>query len=298
MRRNMFGEGSSGNGLFPASLEGNRFQYNVAALPQLQLFGDGHMWRAPFLHGRSVPRCLKHADSSMDIEVDHYAALDLPSGKEGAKLSEIDISKAYRKRALELHPDKKPDDPINAHFNFQKLKASYDILKDEKKRRLFDDVLRMKREMIKQQQQDSKRRKMRSEHIFVPDINLARLEEEEQIAIKLLGEIARIREILLSKKESSDMCVDKEKVLKVSWGKSSEDYTCQKLKELFSNFGEVEHVIMSSNNKCYALVEMLSKDDAAKAVSSSVLHNLLIVPLQPPMPPFSKDAAGSNNINL
>ncbi|XP_004236214.1 BOI-related E3 ubiquitin-protein ligase 1 [Solanum lycopersicum] len=36
----MFGEGSSGNGLFPASLEGNRFQYDMTALPQLQLFGD------------------------------------------------------------------------------------------------------------------------------------------------------------------------------------------------------------------------------------------------------------------
>jgi len=56
---------------------------------------------------------------SMDIEVDHYTALDLPSGKEGAKLSEIDISKAYRKKALELHPDKRPDDPINVHSNFQ-----------------------------------------------------------------------------------------------------------------------------------------------------------------------------------
>lgn len=36
----MFGEGSSGNAVFPASLEGNRFQYDVSALPQLQLFGD------------------------------------------------------------------------------------------------------------------------------------------------------------------------------------------------------------------------------------------------------------------
>lgn len=36
----MFGEGSSGNALFPASLEGNRFQFDVSALPQLQLFGD------------------------------------------------------------------------------------------------------------------------------------------------------------------------------------------------------------------------------------------------------------------
>ncbi|KAG5609240.1 hypothetical protein H5410_020521 [Solanum commersonii] len=212
----------------------------------------------------------------MDIEVDHYSALDLPSGEEGAKLSEIDISKAYRKKALELHPDKRLDDPINAHLNFQKLKASYDILKDDKKRKLFDEMIQLQQ----QQQQDSKRRKMMS---FVPDINLARLEEEERIAIKLLGEIARIREILLSKKESSEMCVDKEKVLKVSWSKSGEGYTCQRLRELFSNFGEVEHVIMGSSSKnkkrSYALVEMLTKADAAKAVSSSGLTGLLIVPL-------------------
>ncbi|KAH0692712.1 hypothetical protein KY290_020839 [Solanum tuberosum] len=221
----------------------------------------------------------------MDIEVDHYSALDLPSGEEGAKLSEIDISKAYRKKALELHPDKRLDDPINAHLNFQKLKASYDILKDDKKRKLFDEMIQLQQQRRQQQQQqqqeeDSKRRKMMS---FVPDINLARLEEEERIAIKLLGEIARIREILLSKKESSEMCVDKEKVLKVSWSKSGEDYTCQRLRELFSNFGEVEHVIMGSSSKnkkrSYALVEMLSKADAAKAVSSCVLTSLLIVPL-------------------
>ncbi|KAK6792268.1 hypothetical protein RDI58_011349 [Solanum bulbocastanum] len=67
--------------------------------------------------------------------------------------------------------------------------------------------------MIQLQKQDSKRRKIMPEHNFVPDINLARLEEEERIAIKLLGEIAGIREILLSKKEYSDMWVDKEKVL-------------------------------------------------------------------------------------
>ncbi|CAK9186017.1 unnamed protein product [Ilex paraguariensis] len=61
----------------------------------------------------------------MDIEVDHYAVLGLPSGEEGFKLSEKEISKAYRLKALELHPDKRPDDP-NADANFQKLKTSYD----------------------------------------------------------------------------------------------------------------------------------------------------------------------------
>ncbi|XP_049368973.1 uncharacterized protein LOC125833855 [Solanum verrucosum] len=224
----------------------------------------------------------------MDIEVDHYTALDLASGEEGAKLSEIDISKAYRKKALELHPDKRSDDPINAHFNFQNLKASYDILKDEKKRKLFDEMIQLRK-----QQEDSKRRKIMPEHIFVPDINLARLEEEERISIKLLGEIARIREIFLSKKESPDMCVDKEKVLKVSWDKIGEDYTCQRLRELFSNFGVVEYVIMSSKKKRYALVEMSSKDDAAKA-ASCVLGNLFIVPLQPTMSsPFSNTSANN-----
>ncbi|XP_049390320.1 uncharacterized protein LOC125854781 [Solanum stenotomum] len=76
----------------------------------------------------------------MDItEVDHYVVLDLPSGEQGAKLSQQEISKAYRKKALELHPDKRPDDP-NAHENFRKLKTSYDILKDEKNRKLFDST--------------------------------------------------------------------------------------------------------------------------------------------------------------
>ncbi|XP_009595910.1 BOI-related E3 ubiquitin-protein ligase 1-like isoform X1 [Nicotiana tomentosiformis] len=36
----MFGEGSKGNTLFPALFEGNCFQYDASALPQLQLFGD------------------------------------------------------------------------------------------------------------------------------------------------------------------------------------------------------------------------------------------------------------------
>ncbi|KAL2521177.1 J domain-containing protein [Forsythia ovata] len=77
--------------------------------------------------------------NDMDGE-DHYAVLGLPSGEEGAKLSEKEITKAYRLKALELHPDKRPDDP-NAHSNFQKLTTSYAILKDEIARKLFDDLL-------------------------------------------------------------------------------------------------------------------------------------------------------------
>lgn len=228
----------------------------------------------------------------MDIEVDHYAVLDLPSGEEGAKLSEKDISKAYKKKALELHPDKRPDDP-NAHLNFQKLKTSYEVLKDEKARKLFDDLLRVKREKIQRQsQQDSKRRKMMSDldarerAAFAPDASALARQEEEQIARKLKEEIARIR-AMHSKKvptatdpsqketharakastEGKGSNVDKEKVLKVSWEKIGEDYTAQRLRELFSEFGEVEDVVIkSSKKKGSALVVMSSKDAAVSTL--------------------------------
>lgn len=229
----------------------------------------------------------------MDIEVDHYVALGLPSGVEGTKLSEKDISKAYKKKALELHPDKRPDDP-NAHLNFQKLKTSYEILKDEKARKLFDDLLRVKREKIQRQSQhDSKRRKMMSDldarerAAFSPDASVLAREEEERIARKLKEEIARIRAMHSKKvftpidpsqkeaharaKESSaegkGSNVDKEKVLKVSWEKIGEDYTAQRLRELFSEFGEVEDVVIkSSKKKGSALVVMSSKDAAVSTL--------------------------------
>ncbi|TXG64927.1 hypothetical protein EZV62_011921 [Acer yangbiense] len=43
----------------------------------------------------------------MDVDVNHYDVLGLPSG---AKLTEKEISKAYKLKALELHPDKRLDD--------------------------------------------------------------------------------------------------------------------------------------------------------------------------------------------
>lgn len=221
----------------------------------------------------------------MDIDVDHYAVLGLPSGEEGAKLTEKEISKAYRSKALELHPDKRPDDP-NAHINFQKLKTSYEVLKDEKARKLFDDLLRVKRDKVKRQsQQDLKRRKMMSDleererAAYDADPSMREREEEDRIARKLKEEIARIRsmftnqapaESAASKKATKGNTdgvggsnLDKEKILKVSWEKIGEGYTSKRLRELFEKFGEVDDVVInSSKKKGSALVAMVSKDAA------------------------------------
>ncbi|XP_038644940.1 dnaJ homolog subfamily B member 11 isoform X2 [Scyliorhinus canicula] len=48
-----------------------------------------------------------------------------------------DIKKAYRKLALQLHPDRNPDDPA-AQDKFHDLGAAYEVLSDEEKRKQYD----------------------------------------------------------------------------------------------------------------------------------------------------------------
>nr|GMC95405.1 DnaJ homolog subfamily C member 17 [Ipomoea batatas] len=105
---------------------------------------------------------------------DHYAVLGLLSGEEGARLSNKEIAKAFRVKALELHPDKRPNDP-NAKIYFQKLKASYEILRDGKARKEYDDLLRTTK---RKYMNDGKREKMMS------DLERAEKEEEKRRAEK------------------------------------------------------------------------------------------------------------------
>lgn len=243
----------------------------------------------------------------MDSEIDHYAILGLPSGEDGAKLSEKEISKAYKFKALELHPDKRPNDP-NAHTNFQRLKTSYEILKDDKARKLFDELLSIKRDKHRREAQyDTKRRKMMSDleererASFTVDPSVRAREEEERISKKLKEEIARVRAMHANKTNSSSSTpkeetgskkdgmsggagLDKDKVLKVSWERGGKDYSAQRLRELFEKFGDVEDVVIKGSKKRgSALVVMASKDAANAAtgsVSGDLSNPLLVLPLQ------------------
>ncbi|XP_058761549.1 uncharacterized protein LOC131634941 [Vicia villosa] len=243
----------------------------------------------------------------MDATVDHYTVLGLPSGEEGANLTDKDFNKAYKSKALKLHPDKRRGDP-NAASNFQQLRTSYDILKDEKARKLFDDLLRVKRDNERRQsQRDGKRRKMvsdlerRERDAFSPDPAAKGREEEDRIAKQLKDEIARIRALHAkkavpgfdSKKENTNSGggggggIDEEKVLKVSWEKDGEDYSADKLRELFSKFGEVEDVIRRNKKKCSAFVVMATKQGAVATIGNVIGHlanPLLVLPLKPAMP--------------
>ena len=71
------------------------------------------------------------------FEKDYYKVLGVD---ESATAKEI--TKAYRKLARDLHPDKNPDDRV-AEERFKEVAAAYDVLGDETKRKEYDEVRRM-----------------------------------------------------------------------------------------------------------------------------------------------------------
>jgi len=71
------------------------------------------------------------------FEKNYYAVLGVTD-----TASAKDITKAYRKLARELHPDKNPGDSA-AEERFKAVSAAYDVLGDETKRAEYDEVRRL-----------------------------------------------------------------------------------------------------------------------------------------------------------
>jgi len=66
-------------------------------------------------------------------EVDYYELLEITRESTPA-----DIKKSYRKLALKWHPDKNPENPEEATRIFKEIAEAYEVLIDEKKRRIYD----------------------------------------------------------------------------------------------------------------------------------------------------------------
>ncbi|KAJ7563197.1 hypothetical protein O6H91_03G100100 [Diphasiastrum complanatum] len=65
--------------------------------------------------------------------VDYYNILKVASNA-----SEEDLKKAYRKQAMQWHPDKNPHDKVAAEARFKQISEAYEVLSDPEKRGVYD----------------------------------------------------------------------------------------------------------------------------------------------------------------
>ena len=66
-------------------------------------------------------------------ELDFYGVLGIHAGA-----SRSEIKKAYRKKAMEHHPDRNPDNSKEAHVRMKQIVVAWSVLKDDSKRRNYD----------------------------------------------------------------------------------------------------------------------------------------------------------------
>ena len=81
----------------------------------------------------------------MEDERDYYAILGVR-----ADAPDVDIRRAFRARAKELHPDSKPaSEREQAHREFNFLSEAYDTLKDAERRAAYDEELKNSRQLTR-----------------------------------------------------------------------------------------------------------------------------------------------------
>ncbi|KAI4470633.1 dnaj subfamily c member 17 [Holotrichia oblita] len=197
---------------------------------------------------------IEEEDLYQILEVDHNSSIN-------------DIKKAYRKKALKLHPDKNPDNP-NAASEFHKLSKVLEILTDESARRAYDKVLKAREEAaLRHRQLDSKRRSLKK-ILRLEEIERLRKEGSKQVEEEILLITKQIHRESEQIKEVWDSSKHR---IKIKWKTMKNDpsnggYTQQLLHKFLSKYGDINVLVVSSKKTGSALVEFNSKRGAEMAV--------------------------------
>uniref|UniRef100_A0A182JY39 J domain-containing protein n=1 Tax=Anopheles christyi TaxID=43041 RepID=A0A182JY39_9DIPT len=208
------------------------------------------------------------------------------------------IRKAYRKKALQCHPDKNPDNPKAAQL-FQELSKALEILMDVSARAAYDRLLNAKKAaQLRTKQLDSKRQKLKAdlearerqakeaatggyktastktpEELFQEEFERLRkegsklIQEEQELMRRQLQEELRMMQTATA--PSWDPAQHR---IKIRWKADKSDaenggYTEEVLRKFLSKYGDVNALVMSPRKNGSALVEFREKDAAEMAVS-------------------------------
>lgn len=208
-------------------------------------------------------------------DLDLYGILEIQQSA-----TEKEIKTAYRKKALQFHPDKNPDNPKAAQL-FLQLSKILTILTDTAARLAYDKLVNAKiAAKLREKEYDSKRKKLIAD--LVKRENEALGKQKNTVERNFEKELERLRKessSLLAKERArvNEMLrqqeTEKEKIgsfkLKVKW-KENGVYNKDNLTSLFSKHGDVITVVVLENKKCVALIEYKSKSSAINAKNLEV----------------------------
>uniref|UniRef100_A0A182QCL0 DnaJ homolog subfamily C member 17 n=1 Tax=Anopheles farauti TaxID=69004 RepID=A0A182QCL0_9DIPT len=228
-------------------------------------------------------------------DIDIYGLLEIDIAA-----TEQEIRKAYRKKALQCHPDKNPDNPKAAQL-FQELSKALEILIDVSARAAYDRMLNAKKAaQLRTKQLDSKRQKLKAdleererlakeaattiggykkaanktpEELFQEEFE--RLRKEGSKLIKEEQELMRRQlqeELRMMQTGSASNWDPAQHRIKIRWKADKTDpenggYSEEVLRKFLSKYGDLNALVMSPRKTGSALVEFRTKDAAEMAVT-------------------------------
>ncbi|GAB1601438.1 dnaJ homolog subfamily C member 17-like [Argonauta hians] len=238
------------------------------------------------------------ADAIMQLELYSLLQVDETATKK-------EIISAYRKKALKCHPDKNPDNE-NAAKEFQQLSDALQVLTDVSAKAAYDKIWKAKKAaIIRNKELDSKRKKLKEDLEARENAYETQKTKEAASFKNLQAEIERLQ------KEGSKLLAEEQEFLKeqmrheaskkvqpnidlkqtpsedqprlkIKWRAKKGDitnggYSANILEDLFSKYGEVTALVVSSKKNGSGIVEFKTVTMAQKALLSE--HGLKSNPL-------------------